>query len=157
MRVLRALRANYDHLAADPFSRLKTGLRPLKRGSEAPRRSRAKVCAEVQPALSERGVPVTRPGHASPSELCGSLRPLDGGAAPFPQIGRPLPATSNCPAHKTEAVADAVLSNPNRAMVQRRKASRLRIVPLCVAETTAVCRGAVIIAGLPPQPVANSV
>jgi hypothetical protein len=74
---------------------------------------------------------------------------IRGGAAPFPQIGRPPPATSNCPAHKTEAVADAVLSNPNRVMVQRRKGSRLRIVPLCVAETTAVCRGAVIIAGLP--------
>jgi hypothetical protein len=81
-----------------------------------------------------------------------------GGAALFPQIGRPLPpATSNCPAHKTEAVADAVLSNPNRMMVQRRKGSRLRIVPLCVAETTAVCCGAVIIAGLPPQLVANAV
>ena len=49
------------------------------------------------------------------------------------------------------------IKNQNRAMVQRRKGSRLRIVPLCVAETTAVCRGAVIIAGLPPQPVANAV
>ena len=112
MRVLRALRANYDHLAAEPFSRLKTGLRPLKRGSEAPRRSRAKVCAEVQPALSERVVPVTTPGHASPSELCRSLRPLDRGAATFPEIGRPLPATSNCPAHKTEAVAGAIVFEP---------------------------------------------
>src|SRR6516165_2923780 len=99
-------------------------------------------------------MPVTRLGHASPFGLMLLIR---GGAAPFPQIGRPLPATSNCPAHKTEAVADAVLSNPNRVMVQRRKESRLRIVPLCVAGTTAVCRGAVIIAGLPPQPVANAV
>ena len=38
-----------------------------------------------------------------------------------------------------------------------RNSSRLRIVPLCGAGTTAVCRGAVIIAGLPPQPVANAV
>jgi len=52
---------------------------------------------------------------------------------------------------KTEAAADAVLSNSDRVMVQRRKGSRLRIVSLCVAETTAVCRGAVIIAGLPPH------
>ena len=37
---------------------------------------------------------------------------LGGGAAPFPEIGRPLPATSNCPATKTEAVADAITSTP---------------------------------------------
>jgi len=55
---------------------------------------------------------VTRLGHARPSELCRSLRPLDGGVAPFPEIGRPLPATSNCPAHKTEAVADAIVFKP---------------------------------------------
>ena len=35
-----------------------------------------------------------------------------GGAVPFPEIGRPLPATSNCPATKTEAVADEVTSAP---------------------------------------------
>src|SRR6516162_111509 len=92
MRVLRALRVNYDHLIAEPFSRserLKTGLRPLKRGTEAPRRSRAKVCAEVQPALSERVVPVARSGHASPSELCRSLRPLDRGPPHSLKLGGP--------------------------------------------------------------------
>ena len=46
---------------------------------------------------------------------------LGGGAAPFPEIGRPLPATSNCPATNTEAVAD-----PNRSTPTARRFGKIR-------------------------------
>jgi hypothetical protein len=38
--------------------------------------SRAKVCAEAQPALSERVVPVTRPGHCKPVQALSSVEAL---------------------------------------------------------------------------------
>jgi hypothetical protein len=55
------------------------------------------------------GFRVRCPNTPARSDLMLLIR---GGAAPFPQIGRPLPATSNCPAHKTEAVADAIVFKP---------------------------------------------
>jgi hypothetical protein len=61
MRVLRALRVNYDHLIAEPCSRserLKTCLRALGRGTEAPRPAVVRCLSGFQGCKASRAASV---------------------------------------------------------------------------------------------------
>ena len=53
-----------------------------------------------------RGSLRSRPGHASPFGPWACISPLLGGPSIAKEFWAALPATSNCPAHLTEAVAD---------------------------------------------------